>query len=334
MGNKNLFLKINVLSLGSVLVLILVGSIVRSTGAGMGCPDWPKCFGSYVPPTSADQLPENYLELFKAKRIAKNNRLAKLFDRFGYESLAQKISNDPAILEEQEFSVTKAWIEYINRLVGVLIGFLVFLNMIFAFSIRDKKWIWYMGILIFLLTGFQGWVGSLVVSTNLLKGFITFHMILALVIVALLIWMNVRARELEAIPNRKVFILSLITFLLFLPQIILGTEVRHSVDGLLISDVSRVEWVQNLTETFVVHRSYSWLVLIGSSAIFVLIRRLQIIELIGEARMLLSLVVATALVGVIMSNFGFPFWAQPLHLLFATGIFSVLFYLILRLKIA
>ena len=31
-------------------LLVVVGVVVRSTGSGLGCPEWPTCHGSWVPP--------------------------------------------------------------------------------------------------------------------------------------------------------------------------------------------------------------------------------------------------------------------------------------------
>ncbi len=299
----------------------------------MGCPDWPKCFGSYIPPTSSEGLPDNYQNIFREQRISKNERLAKLFNGLGYEELSKRITEDPAVLIEQEFDTAKAWIEYINRLVGVLIGLFVFLNMILSFAFRKTSvWIPIMGISIFILTGFQGWVGSLVVSTNLLHGFITFHMLLALIIVAFLIWMNVRVKELSTVSNSRLFVLSVATTVLFIPQLILGTEVRGTIDDLLISTLGRSEWANSLTDIFLIHRSYSWLLLIGAIALFYLSKGTNEPWMIRSSKQIVILIVLAMFAGIGMARFSFPFWLQPLHLIFAVGIFSLLFYLTLRLK--
>lgn len=333
--NQKNFLKINAITLGSVLVLILVGSIVRVMGAGMGCPDWPKCFGAYVPPTSAEGLPDNYQDIFKEQRMAKNIRLAGVLSSLGYQELSEKITNDPTVLEAHDFNVQKAWIEYINRLIGVLIGLLVFLNMIFSFAFKKHStWIPIIGIAIFLITGFQGWVGSLVVSTNLLHGFITVHMLLALVMVAMLIWMNVKVRSLDSVRHTSMFLLSLFTTLLFIPQIILGTEVRGVIDDMLVSTIGRNEWAQHLTTSFLIHRSYSWLILIGTIAMFYYAKKTRVEWLIMKCKQLLGLVLLAVVAGVAMIWFDFPFWIQPLHLIVAVGIFSLLFYVNLRVRLA
>src|SRR6202012_449047 len=121
--SKNKFQKINLLSIVLLFVLILAGGVVRSTGSGMGCPDWPKCFGSYVPPTDVSQLPAGYKDKYVAGRVAKNQHFAKTLDLFGYSDLAQRIRADRSILIPEDFNVARTWTEYVNRLIGVLSGF-------------------------------------------------------------------------------------------------------------------------------------------------------------------------------------------------------------------
>jgi cytochrome c oxidase assembly protein subunit 15 len=88
---KNRFRKVNLISIILLFVLILAGGVVRSTGSGMGCPDWPKCFGMYVPPTSSAELPKDYKDKYVAGRLAKNQRFAKTLDVFGFSDLARRI---------------------------------------------------------------------------------------------------------------------------------------------------------------------------------------------------------------------------------------------------
>jgi cytochrome c oxidase assembly protein subunit 15 len=142
MTHGKVFRKLGFWTIGAIYFLILVGGIVRATGSGMGCPDWPKCFGTWVPPTDISQLPSNYKEIYGEK-----------------------------LKGEVEFNVTKTWIEYINRLVGVAIGFLVFGTFVSSFiSFRKKdKTIVFLSLLATILVAFEGWLGSKVVVAAILQ---------------------------------------------------------------------------------------------------------------------------------------------------------------------
>lgn len=325
---------VNTLTIAAVLLLILVGGIVRSTGSGMGCPDWPKCFGSYVPPASSNELPENYLDVFKEKRLEKNLRLAKVLNFLGLSDVSEKVLNDPKVEEETEFNLTKAWIEYINRIIGVLIGLFVMANMLFSLSLwSEKRSVFVVSAVVVLLTAFQGWFGSLVVSTNLLHGFITIHMLLALAILALLIWMRTQIKNTEFSVSKSLYGLSIFCLVMIIIQILLGTEVRGMVDEEAERSINRENWIQGISTTvFFVHRSFSWILVLSSGSLVWLIRRKKLSQFSTLSILLMSMICIAVLLGVGLTRLDFPFWMQPLHLLIATCIFSVIFYLTLRFK--
>ncbi len=326
MDNVSVFRSINLITIIAVYVLILVGGIVRSLGAGMGCPDWPKCFGQYTPPSSSHELPDNYQELFTQKRLEKSERLAKVLSAIGLKRAADKIRNNPEVAEEIEYSFSKAWIEYINRLVGVLIGLLIILNGWWSLKLRKQSMTMaVMGILAFILVVFQGWVGSLVVATNLLPGFITFHMVLALLLVAMLLFQQVQVRTLKRlIAGRWLIGFLLITFFV---QIILGTGVREQIDVFVHQGIIRTEWISQLGLGFYIHRSFSILIVLLTGWLVWLNRSNWL-----KNPMLLALVGVIGLeiiLGIILAYLNVPAAAQPVHLLLGSIGFGMIFYLFL-----
>ena len=182
------FRQINFLTIVLLYLLILAGGIVRSTGSGMGCPDWPKCFGKIIPPTHISELSDNYKDEFVQERKNKNIRLSNYLSFFGFNDLSKRLLEDKSIYEEEDFNVYKTWTEYLNRLLGALVGlsiFLTFLSSISYFKIKNRIFLISLSSLILVL--FQAWLGSIVVSTKLMPGVITLHMIVALLIISLMI---------------------------------------------------------------------------------------------------------------------------------------------------
>jgi cytochrome c oxidase assembly protein subunit 15 len=339
----NSYRRLSGITVVAVYFLILVGGIVRSTGSGMGCPDWPKCFGSVVPPTSVEQLPENYQEIYLQKRLAKNDRFVATLSKLGFEETANQLANDKSIQVEEEFNATKTWIEYINRLIGVVIGLLILATLVKSFSLwsQDKR-IPITAFLALVLVTFTGWIGSIVVSTNLLAWMITFHMLLALALVAVLLYSHRRAARLVTshqvtIPMpKKIFWLLLVATLLMLVQVVLGTQVREGIDrvSFALGNMLREEWVDSVGLVFLVHRSFSLVLLAVHVIYFVWAFRFSSRNTsIGYwNQSLLVLLVVEIASGVGMAYFGLPAYLQPIHLLFGSMILGVQFILMLQLK--
>src|SRR6186997_3347344 len=150
------FQKLALWTTATTYFLILVGGLVRASGAGLGCPDWPRCFGSWIPPSSAANLPPQF---------------------------------DPA-----QFNPTLMWTEYVNRLLGVTVGLLIVATAISAWRHhRHQPRILWATIAAFLLVGFEGWLGGRVVAHELAAWIVTAHLIVAIVIVQLLLYATFEA---------------------------------------------------------------------------------------------------------------------------------------------
>jgi cytochrome c oxidase assembly protein subunit 15 len=325
------FRRLTISTLVAVYVLILVGGIVRSSGSGMGCPDWPKCFGSWVPPTSVEQLPADYQEFYSAYRQKKNIKFAKYLTALGFDETAEKLLNDKSVLEEAAFNPTKTWIEYVNRLVGVVIGFMIFAVFVSSWKFRNsKRSLTILAFLLFMMVGFQGWLGSIVVSTNLTAWTITLHMFLALVIVGMLAYLLVASSEqLYVGPQKKISgWLVVICLIVLTVQILWGTKVREAID-VAAASLPRDSWISNLGKPFLIHRSFSWVVLL-----FYVGLSYNLIKTLGLKPFPLTLIVlilGAILSGAGMAYFAVPAFLQPVHLLLASLAFGVQFILLLEL---
>jgi cytochrome c oxidase assembly protein subunit 15 len=258
----------------------------------MGCPDWPKCFGQYVPPTEISQLPSDYKTQF-----AVNGKEIADFDTF------------------------KTWTEYVNRLIGVVIGILIFLTIVFAYPYlkTPNKKIFWLSFLAFILVAFEGWIGSKVVSTDLAVSLISIHMLLALAIVGLLIYTITSSQSFlieQLQENKWIKPLLFFTVIISIVQTISGTQVREMVDEVAKRIDNRFLWVEELGNVFKFHRSWSILNLIISIALmFQYKKAFDRNSLIYRSGLALILLMAVqAFTGKILSLFGFPGYLQSVHL--------------------
>lgn len=304
----------------------------------MGCPDWPKCFGSWVPPTSEAQLPADYQEAFAQIRVDKNYRLAGYLEFFGLNGPAEALRAESIATPEAEFNKIKTWTEYINRLLGVTVGLLVTFMAVASIEFRKKQpAIFYGSIAAFLLVVIQGWIGSLVVSTNLLPGILTFHMVLAALLICLLIYilhqgLYQRIKVSGKISVKSLRVVLVISIILFFIQIAVGTQVREAIDVVAqqLGLEGRNQWVNSLGSTFYVHRSFSMVILATCGYLYVLLKRTGHPALQFMAKLLLWFIFMEIFLGVYMAYFGIPAWAQPLHLMAALLILGLQFWLYLK----
>lgn len=336
---KRKFQLVNLNTIILLFVLILAGAVVRSSGSGMGCPDWPKCFGRYIPPTDVSELPKDYKQKYVAGRAKKNQRFAKTLDLFGYGALAARIRNDQSILIPEDFNAARTWTEYINRLIGALSGLALLITAILSFKYFGVvNAIPVLSIINLILVGFQGWLGSIVVSTNLVAWIVTVHMLLALAILAISITTYHLSKVMgktKLKPNLLLHAVSIVVLFISVLQITFGTEVREQVDAVAghFEQQYRDQWVSHVGPVFPRHRDNAIAVLILNIALFVLIGRNFNRHSLHQQLMsfIFLLIVLQIGTGIALSYFALPPIAQATHIVLASLMFGAQFYLLLNL---
>jgi cytochrome c oxidase assembly protein subunit 15 len=325
------------IALISVYLVILAGAVVRMTGSGMGCPDWPKCFGHFVPPTERSQLEWHAEQSFHEGQVIIRNESLQVAvsdfvsgKKFNPQNWELYTKHDYA-----EFNPMHTWTEYINRLFGALAGIAVFVMALISFrKWKTKKRIPLLSWLSVFLMGFQAWLGATVVYSVLEPAKITIHMLMALLIVAVLLYLLYLSKEkTSSISIPKNFkMLLVLCLVLTLVQIGFGTQVRQFVDTQM--DVfgydDKSEWLSNPNFDYYFHRTFSIVVFIANLWLWWINRKKKLgLKLVDW---MFLLVVLEILTGILMAYFAFPFSTQSLHLLLATGIFSFQVYLLLEIK--
>lgn len=311
------FQRIAIIAFITVEILIFAGAVVRATGSGLGCPDWPFCYGQWIPPTSADQIDFAKLNIEKFKaRAARHGR-------------------DPSTITPEalraEFDPVATWTEYINRLTSLPVGISMTVLLFASFWQRRASVI--LGSLAsFLLVGINAWLGAKVVLSGLHSGTITIHMALAILLQCALVFTAWRGTaqpwrmSLERAPALRPLAWAL--FALVVVEGIMGSQVRELTDHLATTHAGQLRsaWVAELEHSWVylVHRSFSWLIL-GAGIWFLRASWLACGRLGWLEKSIFALIIGQMLLGIVLSQVGIVAVAQILHIGLSSLLVSGLF---------
>ena len=326
-------------SLVMVYLVICAGSTVRATGSGMGCPDWPRCYGYTIPPTHPDQVTWTSGRDYRQGQMIIHqwegrDRLLVAQGQFTAGATIDLTNWQP--YERHDYAIfnpTHTWIEFINRLLGATTGLPVLLLVAVTglAAMRGGSWWRAAGSLAVLsVLGFVAWLGKVVVDGNLIPGSITMHMFGAMALIGfLLLVIHADGRQRFAVPA-VVKWSGVLFFVALLVQVYLGTQVREQIDHFVKDGLPRAEWADALGAMFWIHRSVSWG--IGALALWWWWQQRQMRSLANHA--VLALVIAQVVVGVVLAYAGMPAIAQPVHLVLSMILVGCLVHRLLQVKIA
>ena len=332
---KNRFPTIVKVTLVSLYLIFLAGSIVRMTGSGMGCPDWPKCFGYYIPPTSEEQIiwqPNTTYEegiiIIKDEALYVAEKQIKTSATFNESNWEEYTKHEYAT-----FNKFHTWVEYINRLITVLSGFIFLFLLAGSLKFRkENKWIPILSFIAFFFMLVEAFLGKMVVDSNLKPTMITIHMVIGLLIIGLILrLLFIIRKEKVAFKYHSLFNKLLILSIIFsLIQIAMGTQVRQFIDEQvkLFGFENKEYSLMNPSFKFYFHRSFTIAIILVNFGLFYLNQ----LHKLGYklVKWILVLLFLETITGILMYYAEFPLGTQAIHLLSGALLFGVQFYLWLQ----
>lgn len=316
------FQRIALVAYVCVEVLLFVGAIVRASGSGLGCPDWPFCYGCLVPPTSADKIDFSRLDLEK------------------YRKKAAQHGRDPASITAEtlkaEFDPVATWVEYVNRLTSLPVGLSVLWLFFASFGEwrKRRKRVFIAAGLSVLLVGVNAWLGARVVLSGLQPGIITLHMALAILLLCVLVYTAWRGCEKpwqvpwKSAGDKQLVVLGWVLFGLVIIEGVMGSQVRELTDELAKSHAgeARASWITELemSGVYLAHRSFSWL-LVGLAGWFLWRGRRVLGKFSWLEKGIVGIIAVQMILGVVLAHVGILAVVQVLHVGLSSLLVSGLF---------
>ena len=288
-----------------VVLLVFVGAIVRATGAGLGCPDWPKCWGQLVPPWKVEQVDLDQIN----------------YQRF--EKKAKQLGRDPeSVTPErilQSFNPVHTWTEFINRLVSLPVGFfalgMVGVSFFLPAGASRRKMMLLSGVSLLIVLS-NAILGAWVVYSGLRPGIISLHLALAMLLIFILVYCRREFSEgsfFEVGKELAPWVWGLLA--LVMVEGIMGSQVREMTDELAKSHAgeAREGWIWELEQSliYLVHRSFSWLIVLLMGVIAWKAKVMGIFE--TRAKVMCGLVMGMMVMGLVLAQVGVFAVVQVLH---------------------
>jgi cytochrome c oxidase assembly protein subunit 15 len=278
-------------------------------------------------------LPIGYQFEYVIKRVEKAKRFSKLIAKLRFKEESERILKDPNLYQPEEFNTSKAWIEYINRLIGVLSGLFSLIFFVTLFFIRNQisrsKFLY--GIIGFILMLFNAWMGSIVVATNLFPILISIHYVAAYAVLFFFM-LSIHQTKLnqESLLLMKFKFYYLIMVVLSIVQVVLGTQLRHFTDKAVAQNILIVNEAVNfsfLGISFTRHWLMAlFLIFVSLLPLFILHKKVE--KKWQYFNLGLSLVlIVQYFTGVVNLRYNFPLIAQVSHILFGGLIFGISLYI-------
>jgi cytochrome c oxidase assembly protein subunit 15 len=224
----NWYVRLLIVATLLALTVVVLGAYVRLTDAGLGCPDWPGCYGSLILPGEAEALAEA-----------------------------------DAAFPERRLEPQKAWNEMIHRYVATTLGFSILLIALLAWLNRAdpgqpvKLPIFLLGVVIF-----QGLLGMWTVTLLLKPLIVMAHLLGGLTTLGLAFWLLLEHRrrsDISARSPRALFKPALACLIILVIQIALGGWTSSNYAALACPDIPLCQgefWPEqaNFGEGFVLWR--------------------------------------------------------------------------------
>jgi len=160
--NNKWFFRVGIAACCLAFVVIVLGAYVRLSDAGLGCPDWPGCFGQLTAPDEAHEI-------------------------------SQAVNAYPHL----EVHPGKAWKEMIHRYFASILGLLILIMAFLAWQHRkEENQQLILPLALVALVIFQGMLGMWTVTQLVRPTIVTLHLLTGLLTLSLLLWVSIKHQQL------------------------------------------------------------------------------------------------------------------------------------------